>query len=334
MKATQNVEIHRIRIDGGTQIRESLYDPATLAEYEAARVEGAEFPAIRVVDDGSDLWLVDGFHRHAVELKLKRKTISALVTKGTREDAQWLACAANRGLARTQADKRAAVKAALAHPKSAGMSDRAVAAFVGVGGHLVASLRTPQVRESRTSDIPDSEPRERASSAKQPAKRGPDIPDAPKREGLDGKSYPVRVQKSPVASERKPAIPELLDAMGRGVPASLAPLWRALVEAYDTTSGAVDALRAASTAHRATVTRLAKGRPGAVMLHATVQAWAVGQACSAARHGADETRPYVVCPECDGTGGREGAWCTHCGACGWLTATALDRRAKGARSRR
>jgi len=339
MKANQQVDIARIRIDGGTQIRESLYDPATLVEYAEASAGGAVFPPIHVVDDGSDLWLVDGFHRHAVALKEKKKTISATVREGTRADAQWLACAANRGLARTQADKRAAVKAALAHPKSAGLTDRAVASHCGVGDQLVAAVRNEnrpvaQVRESRTSDIPDSAPTHAAKPGKKPREVSPDIPSEPKRKGLDGKSYPAAAARSPVAAARKEVAPELLDAMGREVPASLAPLWRALLDVYEGTSSAVDALRAASTAQRAAVTRLAKGREGAVMLHATVQAWAVGQACSAARHGADETKPHIVCPECDGTGGSAPTWCTHCGACGWLTASALERRVRGAKARR
>ncbi|MFA7295688.1 MAG: hypothetical protein WC211_00710 [Dehalococcoidia bacterium] len=323
---TQQVEIRRVRIDGGTQIRADLYDPAVLAEYAEALKSGAKFPPIHVVEEGDDLWLVDGFHRHAAHLREKRGVIDAQVKQGTRRDAILAAVGANRthGLRRTNADKRAAVALLLADAEWSGKSNRWIAERCGVSDHFVAAQRPePEATaRKRSTDIPDSEP--------------------VRREGRDGKPRPATASKSPVAAARAVAVPAarapapaaLLDAMGREVPAALAPLWRALVESYDVTSAAVDALRAASTAQRAAVTRLAKGREGTVMLHATVQAWGVGQACSAARHAADETRPHIVCPECDGTGGRAGAWCTHCGACGWLTASALERRARGAKVRR
>ena len=48
----------------------------------------------------------------------------------------------------------------------------------------------------------------------------------------------------------------------------------------------------------------------------------------------DRAVAFQTCPECDGTGGSAPTWCTHCGACGWLTASALERRVRGAKARR
>ena len=69
--------------------------------------------------------------------------IAADVHQGTREDAQWYSFSANKanGLRRTNEDKQRAVKAALGHPKAAGLSDGKIAAHCGVGHNMVAEYR-------------------------------------------------------------------------------------------------------------------------------------------------------------------------------------------------
>jgi hypothetical protein len=62
---------------------------------------------------------------------------------GTQQDAQWYSYSANQthGLRRTNADKAKAVKAALAHPNGAKMSDGAIAEHVGVSQPFVGKHR-------------------------------------------------------------------------------------------------------------------------------------------------------------------------------------------------
>lgn len=70
-------------------------------------------------------------------------TIDADVHQGTLQDAQWYSYSANRtnSLLRTSKDKARAVKAALSHPRSAGMSDEAIADHVGVHRQTVLHFR-------------------------------------------------------------------------------------------------------------------------------------------------------------------------------------------------
>ncbi|MDP3001185.1 MAG: hypothetical protein Q8N47_27125, partial [Bryobacterales bacterium] len=65
------------------------------------------------------------------------------IRQGTQEDAQWYSYSANQGhgLRRTTEDKQRAVKAALVHPKGAGMSDSDIARHVGVDHKTVAAQR-------------------------------------------------------------------------------------------------------------------------------------------------------------------------------------------------
>jgi hypothetical protein len=54
-----SVSLAKIRLDGGTQPRESL-DQETVDEYCEAMEAKAQFPAVTVFYDDIDYWLVDG----------------------------------------------------------------------------------------------------------------------------------------------------------------------------------------------------------------------------------------------------------------------------------
>lgn len=111
---SQPIKICNIRTDGGTQPRAEI-DIAVVAEYADDMARGDVFPPVRVVYDGSDYWLVDGFHRVQAAKKCSRQTIESHITQGTVEDARWLSLAANarHGKRRTRADKQRAIKRAL-----------------------------------------------------------------------------------------------------------------------------------------------------------------------------------------------------------------------------
>src|SRR5262245_57941891 len=75
----------------------------------------AVFPPVVVFFDGEVRWLADGFLRYAAYKAAGLGQIRAVVYRGTRDDARWYACGANKefdrvGLRRTNADKRRAAE--------------------------------------------------------------------------------------------------------------------------------------------------------------------------------------------------------------------------------
>lgn len=138
----ERLQIHLIRTDGGTQPRAGIVEEKVV-EYAEMMAAGTEMDPLLVYFDGSAYWLVDGFHRLAAARRSDFDTISCEVRQGTQADAQWASYSVNakHGLPRTNDDKRRAVIAAFGHPKSAGMSDRALAAHCGVSDRFVAIVR-------------------------------------------------------------------------------------------------------------------------------------------------------------------------------------------------
>jgi hypothetical protein len=364
------VAISRIKINGGTQIREALYDNATLEEYRDAMESGATFPPIVVVEDGDSLWLVDGFHRVAAAQKLGRKTIDANVRQGTLEEAQWLACAANRGLMRTNADKRAAVIAALKHPRSRDLSDRAVATHCGVNHHLVADVRRAQAArnlENMEVGVSPSSKSGSASGTKRTERGGiaagpspvatarkhealiasitpkqPEpaiVPQPDEDDDLDDMDAALGFDELPApqpapaaATTPKPA--RLVDHQGREVPRELVQKWVLLTRQYEATVATIVAAKNAAGQHRAALTRASKTiTNGALVRHADLDGWALGRALKQAEMLIERLRPWVVCSECDGTGGEHPAYCNPCGAAGWLCPEDFQQRVDGANAR-
>ena len=138
----EQVALHDIRTDGGTQARAALNDE-TVAEY-AANIEANDaMPPVVVFYDGSAYWLADGFHRVAARAKVGRLTVKAEVRQGTRRDAVLYACGANatHGLRRTNADKRRAVETLLRDEEWSQWSDREIARRCGVGADMVGDAR-------------------------------------------------------------------------------------------------------------------------------------------------------------------------------------------------
>lgn len=184
----QDIPIDRIDTTGGTQMRCRI-DDDTVADYRAAMLDGAEFPAVVVFAEGKKYWLADGFHRYRARLSLGARDIRCEVHVGDRFDAIAYAVGANRtnGLRRTNADKQMAVRAALSLERLATWSDRAIAELVGVDHKTVASMRAPA-----TGELPQL-------SA-----------NAEKRTGRDGKSRHVPKSQTPRVAARgddRPSMP-------------------------------------------------------------------------------------------------------------------------------
>jgi transposase-like protein len=152
--SVMELPIAQIRLDGGTQPRAAL-DFDAVDDYTEAIEGGAKFPPVVVFHDGENYWLADGFHRLKATFGAGFDVIRCEVHPGTLEEAQWYSFSANKtnGLRRLNEDKQRAVKAALGHPKAAGMSNGAIARHVGVNESTVREWRA---KLAATSGIPKS----------------------------------------------------------------------------------------------------------------------------------------------------------------------------------
>lgn len=138
----QTIPIDEVRIDGGTQPRQSL-DEETIQQYAQQMIEGEAFPPVTVYQDGADLWLADGFHRYHAVRKSNRTEIAADVRPGTRRDAILFSVGANaaHGLRRTNTDKRKAVTTLLSDEEWQRFSDREIGRRCAVDHVFVGKLR-------------------------------------------------------------------------------------------------------------------------------------------------------------------------------------------------
>ena len=148
----KNLKLDEIRIDGGTQPRMAI-DDQVVSDYADLYRSGVDMPPLTVFYDGTAYWLADGFHRFLANKRIDCEYVFAEVHQGTVQDAQWHSFGANaaHGLRRTTADKEKAVRAALAHPKGVGMSDRDLAQHVGVTNKTVGKYRSEM---ESTEEIP------------------------------------------------------------------------------------------------------------------------------------------------------------------------------------
>lgn len=138
-----------LRTDGGTQQRVRI-NPRVIAEFAEDMAEGRwvwdeQLPAkdqMKAAFDGTSYWLWDGLTRHSAAEVAHLETVLVLVEHSTLQDAVWFSSSANaqHGQRRTNKDKQQAVRAALLHPRATAMSDRDIAAHVGVSNTMVSAI--------------------------------------------------------------------------------------------------------------------------------------------------------------------------------------------------
>jgi ParB-like nuclease domain len=148
MKMKKQIEISKIRIDGGTQWRTSI-DQEMVQQYAECMKEGDIFPLMETVFDGVTYWLVDGFHRYFAMKVLNIKTVDVLFQEGTQEDAQVISFGVNgkHGKPRSREDKVKVVQAAIEHPLTKDLSDSQIAKVCDVSKPFVAAIRNPEAKE-------------------------------------------------------------------------------------------------------------------------------------------------------------------------------------------
>ena len=155
-KDNKQLNIDQLRIDGDIQPREEL-DQDTVSEYADRMKNGDKFPPMLAFHDGSDYWLVDGFHRFAAYARNDTHVVFAEVRNGTKRDAALAAveCNATHGKRRSNADKRRSVMRLLNDDEWAQWSDREIARRCGVSPDTVNRHR----RESSLSESDSDQPR-------------------------------------------------------------------------------------------------------------------------------------------------------------------------------
>lgn len=197
---TKQLDLGKIRIDGGTQLRVSI-DYATVDEYAAAYLRGDEFPPLKVFYDGADYWLADGFHRYHAGKKLSLATVGCDIEQGSVRDAILYACGANQtnGLRRTNADKRVAVMKLLHDPEWKKCSNNWIGEKCGVDDKTVGAWRK-QVAQVRNSEVEKRQGRDgKMRPATNPKRRPPKKVDlhVPPIDADEPKSEPAKPAATP-----------------------------------------------------------------------------------------------------------------------------------------
>jgi modification methylase len=206
---TEDLPISQLDLSGATQPRAGLRQDV-IDDYAADMRRGDRFPPVVVFYDGERYWLADGFHRTHATRQAGRERIEADIRQGTRADAQWYSYSVNgsHGARRTSEDKGRQVRGALLHPNGAALSDRQIAAHVGVDHKTVARSRA---QLEVTGEIPQSATRTGADgrTIKVTSIGGRHAPSQP-AEVLEPAEMtdPVRPEAQP-AADRAPAIVDM-----------------------------------------------------------------------------------------------------------------------------
>jgi ParB-like chromosome segregation protein Spo0J len=146
----KRVNLHDIRIDGGTQSRVVIDQPTVYYYIECAK-GGDEFPPLETVFDGATHWLVDGFHRYHAYKLMGLKQADVVYKPGTQSEAQIISFGVNgrHGKPRTVEDKRNAVEMALGHPDLKDATMYEIAKVCAVSQPFVAGVKDPEKKKKQ-----------------------------------------------------------------------------------------------------------------------------------------------------------------------------------------
>jgi hypothetical protein len=154
----KDVPLKAIRTNGGTQHRQ--IDMEVAREYADRLVGGSEPPPVKVVFDGKDYWLWDGFHRYKMLYQRNRQFIKAEVSTGTRGDAVWLSYSANKdhGVRRQAGVVKEIILKIVRDPETRNLPHTEIARHVGVSRQYVSRVVADHATEAH--DAPEA-PQER-----------------------------------------------------------------------------------------------------------------------------------------------------------------------------
>jgi transposase len=154
----KTLNLLNIRIDGGTQAREEL-NQETVAEYAEKMRDGEVFPPVTVYFDGSEYWLVDGFHRYFGTKSNGKTSIDCDVENGTLDEAVRFSWKANgkRGLPLNPNDYRKIILSMLKDKEAKEWSNRKIAEWVGVSHSTVNRFKSSlEQRSTDTKPVKDN----------------------------------------------------------------------------------------------------------------------------------------------------------------------------------
>jgi hypothetical protein len=148
---TQEIELKKIRLDGGTQPREKIHDDA-VARYAEVLLNGGKMKEDPTVFfDGKDYWLADGFHRYHAHKRAGFTKVSCNIIEGTKRSAWIYSRGANHdhGMPRTSEEIRESVISCLNDIELSEMSDVGIAEIC-----KCSSMTVGRVRKSLELDRP------------------------------------------------------------------------------------------------------------------------------------------------------------------------------------
>jgi ParB-like nuclease domain len=151
----KELKLSDIRIDGGTQPRKEL-DQEMVKDYAEKMRDQVVFPPIVVFHDGSDHWLVDGFHRYFAQKSNGLVSVQVEIHNGTLRDAKLYSFGANgkHGKPPSQEDKRNNIIEMLTDKEWGKWSNAQIAKIVHVASPTVARVRV-LLEESKKIDKPE-----------------------------------------------------------------------------------------------------------------------------------------------------------------------------------
>jgi ParB-like chromosome segregation protein Spo0J len=147
----KKLNLLNIRTDGGTQPRLEL-DQNLVKEYAEVMREGVVFPPVEVFHDGSEYWLVDGFHRYFGYKTNGLTSIEAIVHTGTLREAQFYAWKANNkhGNRLKAEDIRAILRIMLTDEEYSKWSNNHIAKELDISSMTVGRVRVAMQEEAKT----------------------------------------------------------------------------------------------------------------------------------------------------------------------------------------
>lgn len=321
----QELLIETIRTDGGVQSRERISDEY-VADLAEAIKGGKKLPPIEVYGNGGgEVWCADGFHRILAHVQAGKRTIRCNVHKGGQQEAAWASCAANQehGLRRTNADKRRSVEMALR--MRPGLSARAIADHVGVDEAMVRQSKVrcgipapEQVtgRDGKTYRVPPPPTGRQAGAtppqAETPRKIPPPPGDLPRVSPPSATARFGRCQDEQKQAAR-------LDDVGKPIPDHLLPLFDRRQEVQDLL-GQISSIRGV----------LKRAEAAGDALYAEINFNSAFAAIETLHAEVKATKPYAVCPWCNGILSDECKGCGHRGVLGeYRWNTIVPRELKG-----
>ena len=146
----KKLNLLNIRTDGGTQPRLEL-DQNLVKEYAEVMREGVVFPPVEVFHDGSEYWLVDGFHRYFGYKANGLTSIEAIVHTGTLREAQFYAWKANNkhGNRLKPEDIRAIIRIMLTDEEYSKWSNNHIAKELDISSMTVGRVRVAMQEEAK-----------------------------------------------------------------------------------------------------------------------------------------------------------------------------------------